>query len=142
MRPRSAADVVFVVDEDAGSNVAKGIIAAGGNAVLLSEKLGHGTDDVDWIPRAHEWGCAIVTRDLAQRRNPFESEAHRQCGCHVFILRGGGLKFDELHAAMVKHYPEMLRYVLKYARPFIAHITSRSINVHEHTGRWGGVKNG
>lgn len=110
--------------------------------MLVSDVFGQGTPDVDWIPRAREFGCAIVTRDIATRSNPAEREALMQCDCHVFIVRGGGLKLNELQALMKQHHTVMVRYVLKYATPFIAHVTSKSINVHEESGRWADQRKG
>jgi hypothetical protein len=54
LRPREE-DVVFVIDEDAGPSVVDGILDAGGRAILLSEKVPKGTEDVLWIPRVIEW---------------------------------------------------------------------------------------
>lgn len=96
--------IVFVVDEDAGPHVARGITDAGGRVVMVVEKAGSGAKDRHWIPLACTWGSAIVTRDLNMRRTPEENRALLSSGCHSFILCAGNLKFDELHALAKDNY--------------------------------------
>lgn len=140
MRPRED-DVVFVVDECAGPHVRDGILDAGCRAILLTEKVPAGTEDVAWIPRAHEWGHAIITRDIAMRGNLLERAALANCGIHVFILRGGGLKLDELRAITRRHALAMRRYVVRNGTPFLAHVTTKLIDVKTPIVRRGGLKN-
>lgn len=139
MRPRDE-DVVFVVDENCGPHVVDGLRDAGCNAILLTERVPPGTLDVDWIPRVREWGHAIVTRDMKMRGNPEERNALALCGVHVFIIRGGGLTFDELRARAKLHGKAMLRYVVKYATPFLAHVTSKEVQPRTPELRRSGVK--
>lgn len=106
MRPRSS-EVVFIVDEDAGTNVRDGIVLANGKAVMLYDHVPKGTADVDWLPQAHLWGNAIITRDLNMRKIPFERDALRRCGCHVFIIRCRGATFETLKNLATKHYEKM-----------------------------------
>ncbi len=133
--PRDRATPVFVVDEDAGPSVAEGIRDAGGLATLLTDHVGRGTPDVDWLPRVAEWGSAIVTRDVAMRRNPEEALALERSGVHVFILRAKGFRADELRDLIRRSYPAMARYVRKQRTPFLARITASRIEVLTDRGR-------
>jgi len=69
LRP-DISEIVFVVDENLGESAAAGIREAGGRCVLLTDMVGRGTPDVEWVPRVKEWGAALITRDVAMRRNP------------------------------------------------------------------------
>ncbi|HVV82111.1 MAG TPA: hypothetical protein VHE35_03495 [Kofleriaceae bacterium] len=133
-------EVVFVVDEDAGFHVARGITDAGGRAVLVVDKAGSGAKDRQWIPLAREWGNAIVTRDLAMRRTPAETAALLASNCHTFILRAGNLKLDDLYALARDMYRPMLRYVTTRFPPFLATVSSSGISVQRDGGRRGGPK--
>ena len=133
--PRSKTDVVFVIDEDAGPHVLAGIVDAGGAACLLIDKVPRGTENVLWIPRVREWGHAIITRDVAMRRNPAEEYALRSCGVHVFILRAGGACFDELRALAKQHFNTMFRHVCTQATPYVAHVTRNGVDVRFGGGR-------
>lgn len=137
MPPRDVANIVFVIDEDAGPHVADGIRQAGGNAVLLVDQIGRSVQDVDWIPRVSSWGSALITRDVAMRSVRVEREALARSGVHVFILRCQGMKIDELREAIVRHFPRMLRHVRNEATPFLAHITGAGVEVRQTGGRLG-----
>jgi hypothetical protein len=137
---RSATEIVFVIDEDAGPHVADGVRDAGGNACLLTDKVPRGTPDVEWIPRAREWGSAIITRDIAMRRNPAEQQALASCGLHVFILRGNGLRLDRLRELTKEHYHAMLRYVRTRATPFLAHVSRAGLNIRVGGERSSAIK--
>lgn len=139
MRPRDN-EIVFVVDEDAGPNVVKGIQAAGGKAILLTDRSPPGTPDVIWLAQVAQWGHAIVTRDFAMRSVPAEEAALKRSGCHVFILRCPSAGIDELHEIAKLHFPTMLRMVQKYATPFLAHVTAKSVNTHCELVRRAGIK--
>lgn len=132
--------IVFVVDEDAGPHVARGITDAGGRVVMVVEKAGSGAKDRHWIPLACTWGSAIVTRDLNMRRTPEENRALLSSGCHSFILCAGNLKFDELHALAKDNYRKMLRFVTTRNTPFLATVSRSGIVVKAESGRRGGPK--
>lgn len=133
-------DIIFVVDEDAGPHVARGITDAGGRVVMVVDKAGAGAKDRHWIPLACTWGSAIVTRDLAMRRTPEEIRALLSSDCHSFILRAGNLKFDELHALAKDSYRKMLRFVATRNTPFLATVSKSGITVVKESGRRGGPK--
>ena len=130
----------FIVDECMGSSVVDAIVEAGGRAVLLTDHVKPGTEDVDFIPRLCDWGEAFVTRDLAMRTNEGEKQALGQCKIHVFIFRAGGAKLDELQQLVKDRHPSMRNYVHKYGIPFLARVTNTGIDVLTKTGRRGGMK--
>lgn len=134
------ASIVFVIDEDAGPHVARGIIDAGGRAVMVTDMAGAGAKDRHWIPLARTWGSAIITRDLAMRRTPEEIRALLSSGCHTFILRAGHLKLDELHALAKNSYVKMARLVATRNTPFLATVSKTGITVMKESGRRGGPK--
>lgn len=139
MRPRES-DVVFVVDEDAGSNAVKGVLSAGGKAVLLTDHSPCGTPDTVWLHQVSQWGHAIITRDFSMRHVEAEREALKTCGCHVFVLRCGGARFNELQEIVRLHHATMVKYVTRYATPFVAHVTAKSVNPRCELVRWADVK--
>jgi hypothetical protein len=137
---RSEADVVFVVDEDCGPNVVAGVRDAGGEACLLTDKVPAGTLDVEWIPRAREWGSAIITRDVAMRFNLAEQQALANCGIHIFILRGKGMGLDRVRELTKANFKTMLRYVCTQATPFLAHVNSKGVSIRIGGGRRGAIR--
>jgi predicted nuclease of predicted toxin-antitoxin system len=134
------ADIVFVIDEDAGPHVARGITDAGGRVVMVTEEAGAGAKDRQWIPLARTWGSAIITRDCSMRRTPAETQALLSSGCHAFILRAGNLKLDELYALAKDNYGAMLRFVATGNTPFLATVSKNGIKVVTQSGRRGGPK--
>jgi hypothetical protein len=133
-------EVIFVVDENLGESGAAGIRAAGGRCVLLTDKVGRGTPDVEWVPRVREWGAALITRDVAMRRNPEERRALERCGVHVFIIRAQGARLEHLRELVSVSYPTMLRHVRNHATPFLALVTRTGVSVQATGGRKGGVR--
>lgn len=128
MRLREA-DVVFVIDEDVGPSIGAGITAAGGRILLLTDVVPRGTPDVQWVPRASTWGAAIVTRDVSMRRRPQETAALVSSQCHVFVLRCHGMKLEAAAELLSAHTPKMIRYVIKYSVPFLAHVNANGVDI-------------
>lgn len=140
MPPRSRSEIVFVIDEDAGPPVADGIRDAGGKAILLTDMVGRGVPDVEWLPRVSEWGQALITRDVAMRSVPAERQALAKCGVHVFILRAQRMGFDVLRSTTKNRFPNMLRFVQSHATPFVAHVTANGVDVKETNGRRAAIR--
>jgi hypothetical protein len=139
LRP-DVSEVVFVVDENLGESAAAGIRDAGGRCVLLTEMLGRGTPDIEWVPRVKEWGSALITRDVAMRRNPEERKALELCGVHVFIIRAHGARLDDLRGLVKASYATMLRHIRNHATPFLALVTKSGVSVQGTGGRKGGIR--
>jgi hypothetical protein len=131
-------DVTFLIDECVGTSVADGLQACGSKIVMLVKKVERGTLDVAWVPRVRDWGChAIITHDVAMRSRPAEAEALRESGVHVFVLRAHGAKLIDLRAIVETHHATMIRYVAKYAPPFLAHVTRSGIEMKSGERRSG-----
>lgn len=123
-----------------GSCGVDAIRGAGGHAVELLGYFAQGTPDVDFLPELHNHCHAFVTRDVAMRSNEQERLALQICRVHVFIVRGGGLKLDDLKALVRGSFAKMRRYVNNHATPFLARVTKSDVVVVSTGGRRGGIK--
>lgn len=138
--PRNLAEIVFVIDENIGPTIAEGITDAGGKVLMLMDVVPMSTPDLEWLPRAREWGHAILTRDIGMRRTPAEAAALNECGVHVFILRAHGLLYDALRELVKARYAVMVRHVRNHSTPFIAHVTRDEVRVHVGGQRKSAIK--
>lgn len=133
-------EITFVIDVDAGPNVADGIREAGGLAVLTTSYVTPDTPDVEWLPRVSSWGHALITRDVSMRTVPEERALLDAIGVHVFIIRGNNMRRDELRDLARQHCAAMLRLISKEALPYLAHITRTGIEHKTRTGRRAAIK--
>lgn len=131
---------IFVVDENMASSGVEAIQEAGGTAVSLTDYFERGTQDVEFLPELGKYGQAFVTRDVAMRTNEQERRALAICPVHVFIVRGGGLKLEELKALLKLRFPKMRRHVLSHGTPFLARVTPSDVDIVDSPGRRGGIK--
>jgi hypothetical protein len=140
VKRRKPPEPIFVVDENMASSGVEAIQEAGGVAVSLTDYFERGTPDVEFLPKLGNYGQAFVTRDIAMRTNEDERKALALCTVHVFIVKGGGLKLDDLKALVKVRFPKMRRHVLSHGTPFLARVTASDVAVVDSPGRRGGIK--
>ena len=126
--PRSsvASDaIVFFLDRCLGKgDVRQALLVAGARVEIFDAHFDQDTDDVAWLREVAKRGWVVLTKDKHLRSNPLEVRALFESGTATFVLSSGEVSGPQMGIAYVKALPDMLRFLAKLQKPFVASVTS------------------
>ena len=127
----------FYVDECLGSDhFIDPLRDAGLNVVRHREILKKGVPDETWIGAAARAEYFALTEDANVMRKAHQSELIIKSGLGLFIVKGS--KHSEKGKLVVQNRAQLLRFIKKNYRPFIATITQSGVHGRRPIDRqWG-----
>ena len=96
---------------------------AGATIELHTDHFAQNAPDTEWLPVVGQRGWVILTKDSKLLTNQLEIIALLKSGAPAFALRVADMSGEEMAAAFVEAYPNMLRFLDKFDPPFLATIT-------------------
>ncbi len=126
---------VFYVDECLDSNnFVEPLQESGLNIVRHRDILNQGVSDEVWIKAVAEAGHFALTQDYEIARNANQTQFVMDSRPGLFIVRSKGSTHHEKGQLVVRNIQNLLRFIDKNHRPYIASITV--------SGVWGRRPNG
>lgn len=112
-------------------SLADALTSAGVPVERHRDRFAPATPDVDWLGPVSQRGWVILTKDKRQRRTPLEVAAIADANAREFVIRGAGLKGDEIAERAVANLKRITNVSRSQTAPFIAHVTKTGVRVVE-----------
>jgi predicted nuclease of predicted toxin-antitoxin system len=114
----------FFIDRALGDKFIAGILSKEGWQVKVHSK--HFKDDApdaEWLTEVGKQGWVVLTKDKRIKTRELERNALINAKVAAFILTSGNLKGEQMAQIFVKAKRQMLKFLSKYPKPFIATVT-------------------
>lgn len=110
----------FVIDENLGGNLARGLREFGECVSHVIEEFGKGKSDTDILKTIGENEWFLITRDdaIVKNKNPHEREALKRNNVGAFLLGGQEDGRCVLITRLVKNWAQIKKHAAKERRPF------------------------
>ena len=115
----------FVIDENLGEPLARGLQEFGEEVVHTREKFGEGTADTSMLKDLGSQQLFLVTRDRRIRSRPNELRALKENNVGAFFLGGKNGKRCHLIRQLVRNWHRIKEHAATKRRPFAFEIASR-----------------
>jgi hypothetical protein len=117
--------VTFLIDENLGEPLARGMKAFGEDVVHLRDHFPKGTSDEVVLERLGKDGWFLITRDERIRRRPGELAALKEHSVGAFFLAGKGLGRCALIRQLVRNWHRIKEHAHKRRPPFALRVPPR-----------------
>lgn len=115
---------IFFLDEGLAGNKVPAILKdAGFQVERLIDHFPKGTPDTEWLKEVGKYGWVVLTKGKKIRENPHELQTLIDFKVAAFILTSAELTGVEIGEILVKAHENMLDFLSKNSRPFIATFT-------------------
>ena len=121
--------MTFLIDENLGEPLARGMRAFGEDVVHLRNEFPQGTSDEVMLAKLGAKGWFLITRDDRIRKHPGELAALKQHGVGAFFLAGKGLSRCDLIRQLVRNWHRIKDYSQKRRPPFACRIPPRGSKI-------------
>ena len=119
----------FYIDRCLGKAVAAALRAAGASVEAHDNHFAQEASDEVWIPDVAARGWVILTKDKNIRRRHQEREASLLALARIFTLSSGNMRGSVMAEIFVRHLDAMEQVALGLIPPFLAVVSSESIEI-------------
>jgi hypothetical protein len=124
-------DTTFFTDECLGHEVPESLRAAGLKIEQWDSHFAPGTEDFDWLSAVGRAGWAVLTKDKAIRKKPWEMQRVVSCGIRLFTLPNGKMTAAQMTEVFLENRLRMARLLHRLRHPFIAVVSRSGVNLVE-----------
>ena len=121
--------MTFLIDENLGEPLARGMKEFGEDVVHLRDHFPEGTSDETVLAQLGQDGWFLITRDDRIRRRPGELTALKQHRVGAFFLAGKGLGRCELIRQLVRNWHRIKGLAEQRRPPFALRIPPRGTKI-------------
>ena len=121
--------MTFLIDENLGQPLARGMKAFGEDVVHLRDHFPEGTSDEVVLARLGADGWFLITRDDRIRRRPGELAALKQHGVGAFFLGGKRLGRCALIRQLVRNWHRIKEHAASQRTPFAFRIPAKGTKI-------------
>lgn len=108
----------FIVDNNIGPGVARGMRCFGEDVTHLTEHFRDDVSDPEWLARAGRKGWFVLTRDDRIRSRPNELAAVKQHGIGLFFLAGKNRTKCQIIQQLIRNWPRIKDLACQDRPPF------------------------
>ena len=108
----------FLVDNNIGPGVAKGMRCFGEDVMHLTEHFRPDVSDPEWLARVGKDGWFVLTRDDRIRSRPNELAAVKRHGVGLFFLSGKNRTKCDIIQQLVRNWPGIKDHARRNRPPF------------------------
>ena len=123
--------MTFLIDENLGEPLARGMKAFGEDVVHLRDRFPAGTADEVVLAKLGEDGWFLITRDDRIRRRPGVLAALKKHGVGAFFLGSKGLGRCALIRQLVRNRHRIKEHAEKRRGPFALRVPARGSKITE-----------
>lgn len=111
--------MTFLVDNNIGPGVAKGMRCFGEDVEHLRERFPEDAPDPEWLAEAGRRGWFVLTRDKRIQSRPNELAAVKKHAVGLFVLAGKNRTRCEIIQQLIRTWPRIKEHARNHSRPFV-----------------------